>query len=510
MDICIESIDADGVEFVSVVLEWRMWVMSPEDTGANDGHVERTTSTGHTPQDSRNRGESWAQIGRASPGELHPAALQQHDLWRFDRRKGGTLEYIVPLALHLSGPLSDLSIHTALEQVSARHEVLRTRFEELNDDLFQIVTESTEIQLAVVDLSRSPANERMLRAKHFISTESQRAFDLEHDVPYRLYLLRLGPNDHVLFIQVHHIIWDGWSDAIFLEEFAGFYNASVMGDHITTEPLSIQYGDYAAWQRRRFEMGDLAGQVDFWRQQLSNQVPLALPTDYPRSPALNLDIAGDHVTNTISHDLISGLRDLSRRQGATLFITLLTAFKALLVRYTGQSDILIGTFAAGRTHPSLEKLIGLFATMLPMRTELGPHLTFVEALRRVRATALAAYANQDLPFTTLVRETDAGQRPGPPLSIQVIFTLQNFPWTRPILTLLNTTELPVERDLINCDLAFQLRERSDGSLQSVAEYRRVLFEADRIADMLHDFHVVLETVVNDPEQPISRMPLRSF
>ena len=361
---------------------------------------------------------------RAHAGPV-PLSFAQQRLWFLQRLEPGSAAYNIPFAARLKGILDVVALQWALQTIVARHESLRTTFAETEDTPVQVVAGSTSVPLPVVDLSRLPEPERELR--RLAGKEARAAFDLEKGPLLRGQLLRLGPQEHMLLLTVHHIVSDGWSMGVLLKELAALYRAGVTGAPSPLPELPLQYADYAVWQRRQLQSDRLERQLAYWQQRLAGApAVLELPTDRARSSGVSSGRAA-RATLALPKTLADDLKELSRREGATLFMTLLAAFKILLARYSGQDDIVVGTPIAGRSHTELEGLIGCFLNTLVLRTDLSGAPTFKELVARVRETALGAYANQELPFERLVEELQPARSLGHNPLFQVLFQAGNTP-----------------------------------------------------------------------------------
>jgi amino acid adenylation domain-containing protein len=417
--------------------------------------------------------------------------------------------YNSPTAVRLQGLLNPNGLQQALSTIIRRHEVLRTHFVSEDGVPRQIIGEPNEIvPLPVIDLSRSPVRQREGEVERLLQVEASRSFDLTHDHMLRATLLRLDPMDHVLVISMHHIASDGWSLGVLFRELTVLYEGFVSGHAPSLPELPIQYSDYALWQRESLEGAAMENQLAYWRQQLASAPGfLELPTDHPRPTVQRF--RGHWQFRRLPKSLAEALKRLSQRQGATLFMTLLAAFQALLHRYTNQEEILVGSPVAGRGRIETENLIGLFINTLVMRTDLSGNPAFRELLLRVRESTLGAYAHQDLPFEKLVQEMRPGRTSGYTPLIQVLFVLQNTPAQCLKLTDVTVTPIPVDKvhtGSSKFDLTFQIEE-NDREMTLAVEYNTDLFERDSIARMLENFRSLLEGILVNPDQKISELPL---
>ncbi|MDQ3258529.1 MAG: condensation domain-containing protein, partial [Acidobacteriota bacterium] len=325
---------------------------------------------------------------------VFPASFAQQRLWFLDQLEPGSSLYNHLSAIRLKGALSVEVLQRALNEIVARHETLRTTFATVDEEPVQIITLALSVPLSVFDLCGLQETEREAEAQRLVREEAQRPFDLAQGSLLRTSLLRLGSEEHILLLAMHHIISDGWSTGVFFQEIAALYVAFSTGKPSPLPELPIQYADYAVWQREWLQGEVLEKHLSYWREHLVGApAVLELPVDRPRPAAQGFRGACQSIA--LSQSLTQALKSLSLREGVTLFMTLLAAFQTLLLRYTGQKDIVVGTDVAGRTQAETEKLIGLFANHLVLRTDLGGDPSFRELLRRVRDVALDANAHQD-------------------------------------------------------------------------------------------------------------------
>jgi hypothetical protein len=357
-------------------------------------------------------------------GEL-PLSFSQQRLWFLDQYEPGSPVYNMPSALRLRGGLNVEAMQHALSALVRRHESLRTSFPAKEGQPFQAIAPPGPVPLPIEDLSGLPEQEREQTARRRASAEARRPFNLATGPVLRASLLRLGEQDHVLLLNIHHIVSDGWSQGVVLRELTTLYSAFATGQPSPLPELPIQYADFAAWQRNWLQGDRLQEQLDYWKQRLADLAPLELPTDRPRPPTQSF--RGGKVNFEIPPKLTGELRKLGRSEGATMFMTLLAAFQALLSRYSGQMDVAVGTPIAGRHRKEVENLIGFFVNTLVLRTDLGGNPSFRDLLRRVREVSLGAYAHQDLPFEKIVDELQIPRDPSRNPLFQVMFALQNTP-----------------------------------------------------------------------------------
>jgi amino acid adenylation domain-containing protein len=436
-----------------------------------------------------------------------PLSFAQQRLWFIDRITLDSTFYNIPQALSLSGRLDVPTLERSLNEIVRRHEALRTSFAESGGQAVQIVNDATALTVPLADLSGLPEADREREALRLAVEEGHRPFDLSVAPLMRAALIRLGDEEHVLLVTTHHIVSDGWSAGIFLRELSALYEAFLRGEPSPLAELPVQYADFAVWQREWLQGEVLEEQLDYWKQRLGGELPvLKLPTDRPRPPALSYK--GAEQTLELSAELTGRLKSLSRSEGATLFMTLLATFDALLHRYTGQEDIVVGTPIAGRNRREVEGLIGFFVNTLVMRAGLAGAPTFRELLGRVREATLGAYAHQEVPFEKLVEELHPERDMSRNPLFQVMFALQNAPLEDFTLPGLRLDTVDVSNDMTRFDLEFHLWEH-DGALAGTLIYNTDLFDAPTVAQMTGHFRNLLEGIVAEPDTRVSQLPLLS-
>jgi amino acid adenylation domain-containing protein len=458
-----------------------------------------------------NGGAQQPALQPVSAEEKLPLSFAQQRLWLLDQLEPGSPAYNIPIPLRLRGPLDMQALKKSLGEIVRRHETLRTTFAPASGigsqagKPMQKIAPPADVDLRPVDLRYLPVDEREAAAQSMLSEEAQRPFDLETGPLFRVSLLRIGDEDHMLIANMHHSIADGWSIGIYMAELEALYGAFAAGQPSPLPDLPIQYGDYAAWQRKWLEGERLQTQLDYWRNQMRGAPPaLNLPTDRPRPPMQTY--GGSHLTFSLPGKLYGGLKELGQREGATFFMTLLAAFQALLYRYTGQPDVIVGSPIAGRTQAETEDMIGFFVNSLVLRTHLGDNPSFREALQRARETALGAYAHQDVPFERLVEalqpERDLSRSP----LFQVMFMMESAPPAAPRLGDLRAEFVEMETGTSKFDLTLYLEEAGD-HLEGSLEYNTALFDRPTIARMAGHFRTLLEGIIADPQARVAHLPL---
>lgn len=448
-------------------------------------------------------------IGPVTRDADPPLSFAQQRLWFLDQLEPGNPLYNVPCSVRISGALDVAALERSLNEIIRRHEILRTRFTTTAGQPVQVIAPSLTIPLPVTDLEKLPRDEREARAETLAAEEARRSFNLGAGPLLRANLLRLASEEHTLLLSIHHIASDEVSREIIVRELVSLYEAFSQGKPSPLAELKTQYADYAAWQRGWLQGGSLEKELAHWRSRLQGApAVLELPTDRPRPAAQSFRGANESLN--LDSAIAASLKTLSQREGTTLFMTLLAAFQALLSRYTGQEDIVVGSPFTNRQRAELEGLIGFFVNTVPLRTDLSGNLSFRQLLQRVKATALEAYDHRELPFEKLVEEL----RPERNLSynplFQVLFAVQNN--VSPVEQVAGITLhlQDVDTGTAKFDLTCTVIPReSDSGFTTSFEYNTDLFDAATIRRMMDSFHSILEAVVRNPEQSLSELPLLS-
>lgn len=450
-----------------------------------------------------------------------PLSFAQQRLWFLDQLIPNHAFYNVPSALRVSGSLNLEALKQAFAEIVRRHEALRTTFMSVEGQATQVISATLSIPLSVIDLHSLPDAKKETQALSLIKEEAQRPFHLATGPLLRVKLLRLQETEHILLLNLHHIVSDGWSIGVLIRELAVFYEAINSASSLALPELPIQYADFAYWQRQWLQQVNKDGctplqtQLNYWQRQLDGISFLNLPTDRIRSAHQTYQGATQFLQ--LSASLSESLEALSQRQGVTLFMTLLAAFQILLYRYTQQEDISVGTPIANRNRSEIEPLIGFFVNSLVLRTNLSGDLSFLEVLSRVREVTLGAYAHQDLPFEKLVEELHPERNLSQNPLFQVVFALQNAPMAA--LKLQGLTLSPwqfVDTAATRFDLEFHLWEKainptlegdkSDG-ISGFVVYSTDLFEQATIARMLGHFQTLLANIIANPHTKITDLEL---
>ena len=451
-------------------------------------------------------GDALPPIGKADRSAPLPASFAQQRLWFLDQLEPGQATYNLPIAVRLKGELDLAVLGQAFDALVRRHESLRTTFDAVDGRPIQVIAPELPVDLPVDDLTHLPAAERELAALRRLKDEARRPFDLAAGPLVRVALAKLDDREHVAIVNIHHIIADGWSIGVLVRDMAAFYDAIRRGADSPLPPLAVQYADYAAWQREWLRDNKLQKQLDFWTEQLAGLPNLEIPADRPR-PAVRAGRGGERVL-MLEPKLVAAVRDLAREGGATSFMALLGAFQVLLARYSGQEDVAVGSPIAGRTRSELEDLIGFFANTIVFRGDLTGDPSFREVLRRSKDAVLAAVAHQDMPFDQLVTALRPVRDTSRTPLFQVMFALQNSPMPPLETPEMAMLPLAVSTDAARADLTMFAIELEEG-MRIALEYDADLFLPATVDRMLRHWRTLLESILADPDAPISTLPMLS-
>src|SRR6266566_38334 len=446
-------------------------------------------------------------VRRVGRDRVLPLSFAQQRLWFLDQLDPGSNEYYLPSLIRLGGDVDGAALGAALAGVVARHEVLRTRLVAGADGVaHQVIDPPSPVPLPVADVSGEADSARALG--RLVGQDSAVPFDLAGGPLIRALLVRLGAAGHVLVLSMHHVVFDEWSGRILRRELSALYAAFQAGEPDPLPPLLVQYADFAVWQREHLTGEILDRQLEYWRDQLAAVPALELPADRPRPPVRSAE--GAALQFSVPAEVSKRLRVLSRERGVTMFMTLLAAFAVVLGRYCGVDDVVVGAPVANRNRAETEDLIGFFINTLVMRTDLSGDPSFAELLGRVRDTALAAYAHQDLPFEQLVDALVTERDRSRTLLFQVLFNYDTLDvpeqagdlgWSR------SDPEIAPDGSLqVKFDLAMRLGEAGDG-LAGEIKYSTALFDAVTVERMVGHLVTVLGAVAADAGMRVSSVPV---
>jgi amino acid adenylation domain-containing protein len=436
-------------------------------------------------------------------------SFAQQRLWFLDQLEPGTAAYNLPRAFRITGPLDLPTLTRAVQEVVRRHESLRTVFDSVDGEARQIVLPELEVEIPLVDLSATPQQDREQAALRIASEEGRKSFDLTQGPLLRTVLVRLGPDQHLLILVMHHIITDGWSIAILFSELTKCYEAFIKGQTPELPPLPVQYSEYSQWQREYLSGDILDAEVRYWKQKLAGAPTiLELPADHRRPSS--------HSWNGSTEELIfdrhtlDRLKALAQEEGSTLFMVCMAAFQAWLWRYTMQSSILVGTPIASRSQVEIENLIGFFANTLVFRTDFGENMNFRELVRQVRGFALEAYGHQDVPFEKLVEELVPQRSMDITPLFQVMFIFQNMPKQIFKIQGLEMEDILFDSGIAKFDLSvvvFEDDEENDFHWRF--EYNTDLFETATIRKMIDHFRNLVNSLLESRDLPLDELAMMS-
>ncbi|HEX6075088.1 MAG TPA: MupA/Atu3671 family FMN-dependent luciferase-like monooxygenase [Micromonosporaceae bacterium] len=446
-----------------------------------------------------------------------PLSYSQQRLWSLDHLSPQNIAYNNPVALRMRGPLDVSALHRALQEVVRRHEVLRSTFPATQQGAVQVIHSSLTVDLPVVEVVGDTPDAVAGEVNRLAREHARRPFDLATGPLLGACLLRLPatgdardagqpPVEHVLLISMHHIVSDGWSAGVLLGELAALYVAFQTGRPSPLPPLPIQFADYAVWQRRQGDSPRIRQELEYWKQALADVPALRLPTDRPRGSVQSHDGARHPVR--FDRQLTEALRGLSRACGVTPFMVLLAGFVTLLHRYSGQTDLAIGTAVAGRNRPETETLVGCFVNSVVVRTDATGDPTFRALLDRVRDTSLGAFAHQEIPFERLVDELRVPRDLSLSPLFQAMLILHNTPNPRVDLGGLSLEALEVDPGTAKLDLLLELREDDDG-IGGALEYNTALFDVDTVEQLTRHLLRLLDDAVHHPDRRLSELTLLS-
>ncbi|VEN73952.1 hypothetical protein EPICR_20423 [Candidatus Desulfarcum epimagneticum] len=440
------------------------------------------------------------------PGDVLPLSFSQTRLWFLDRLDPGLPLYNTPKAWRLKGLLNINALEKSIDHILARHESLRAVFTDVNGSpAARVLPSGPNFKLEPMDLRDIPDEKRETKAHDILWNEAKKPFDLGRGPLFRTLLIKISDSEHILFFNIHHIVFDGWSAGILARELSAAYNAFSNGDIPRLDEPPVQYADFALWQRERLKGEIFQTQLSYWKKKLKDAPALLeLPADFPRSPAQTHE--GALETFTLPGKLSRDLKNLSQREEATLFMTLLTAFNILLSRYTGQEDILVGSPIAGRKRKEVEGVMGFFVNTLVLRSDLSGDPTFLKLLAKTKETCLEAYENQDIPFEKLVEELSPERNLSHSPIFQTLFALQNAPGGDLDLPGLEVEPVLVDIGVSKFDLSLSLAEKENG-ISARFEFNADIFKRETIQRMAGHFTVLLKGVTASPNSPVSNLPI---
>jgi acyl-CoA synthetase (AMP-forming)/AMP-acid ligase II len=465
-------------------------------------HLETLMLTGQT-----GRPSTIARVPRANAA---PASIGQERVYKLQRVLRGMPFFNVFCPLRLTSKFDVAILERSINEIVQRHEILRTTFAEVDGQCVQVIAPQVSVDLRIADLHALPRSKKESAGHLLIQEQALHSFDLTEGPLFRIRLVRSGKREHLLLITMHGIIVDGWSLGIIVEEIFTVYNAFYAGSASPLAPLSIQFADFAHWQRRWRSHPDIVAQLTYWREQLRDPLPVMRVATRPATQTIdNLRTARREVTLPAS--LSEAAKLFSVREGGTLYMTLVAALKTVLQRYLGQDDLRVATLIANRNRPGIDGLVGPLANTVILRTNLGGNPSLREVLRRVRTTALAAFAHQDLPYEELVEALER-ERPHRPITLaQVMIALHNATLRPKMNSRHGLTFQEANPNLLGplvapttFDVCLMLRETSHG-IRGFCVYKPHLMDAITIDRLIRDFQEVLQRMATQPDQPISEI-----
>jgi amino acid adenylation domain-containing protein len=432
-----------------------------------------------------------------------PLSSSQQRMWLMYRLAPEGTAYNMPFASRQMGPLNKSALRCTIDAICSRHEAFRTTFAMTGEGPVQIVSPFRPPHWVEVDLSRLPSEQRWREAARLVEYEADQPFDLEKGPLAKFLLIEVEPEDHVLVLTMHHIIGDQWSFGVIGSEFAFFYNAFCQGKTPSAKPVPLQYADYAVWERRCLTDDRFSTQSEYWQKSLAGLSRLSLPTDYPRPVMQTFN--GSHCMLELPASLLERLKQFSAERNTTVFMTLLACFQILLSRYSGQSDVAVGSPIANRNQSVVESIIGSFVNTLVLRTDLSGNPSFEEMLERVRETALGAYANQDFPFDKLVETMHSSRDHSSAPLVQVLFNLANAPIGE--INVHGLSWVPFEVDTGAAQFDLSLTIETEIARKAYLTFNTDLFERQTAERMLGQYKVLLHSALANPAARLSELPM---
>jgi amino acid adenylation domain-containing protein len=452
---------------------------------------------------------SYLHIPSVSRDQELPLSFAQQRLWFLNQLEPDNSAYNMPGVIRLRGQLNTMVIEETFNEIMRRHEILRTNFTSRNGQAAQIIHQSVNWTMTRIDLHLLSTGEQEKEIQQLAIVEANKPFALSTDSLIRATLILVSEAEHILLLTMHHIISDGWSIEILIQEIDSIYSALVNGQPSPLPEVVIQYVDFAVWQKQWLQGAVLERQIGYWQQQLAGAPALIeIPTDHPR-PAIQT-VNGAFYESVVSVQVMEAIQQITREEGVTLFMTLLTAFDTLLYRYTGQSDISVGSPIANRNHAEIENIIGFFANTLVLRNNLAGNPTFRKLLHRVKGVAMDAYAHQDLPFEVLVETIKPERNLSYSPLFQVMFVLQNTPISELELPQLTLSQVKIQGSeshskTAKFDITLSVEQGVTG-LNCQWEYNTDLFDVLTIKRMHDHFNKLLESIATNPDMEINCLP----
>lgn len=448
------------------------------------------------------------EISPRIPGVQIPVSYAQQRLWFIDQFEGGSSHYNMPGAFRLEGKLDRKAFRSAIEGIIDRHEVLRTRFEEIDGKAYQVIMTEYDVPITEHDLSQFDKEDQEARLSKLAAEDAGKPFNLAQDVLIRIHLLKLGETEFMVHFNMHHIASDGWSAAVLIKEFSAIYVALLKDGKHQLRPLRVQYADFACWQREQLQGEQLEKQLNFWKKQLAD-LPAVHELPLDQSRPIDQTYEGGEFKMTLNREVALQVKQACRTYDVTLFMFVQTVFSLLLGRYSNQTDVVMGTPVAGRRHKDIEQLIGFFVNSLVLRTDLSGNLSFEALIRKNKKDILDAFAHQNVPFEMLVEELNPARSLSYSPLFQVMISLQNNEQTEFAIPGLRVSVMPEEDQSIKFDLDLNILETDTESIELTWSFNSALFHEASIHRMADSFKVLLEGVLNNPAKDVATLPLLS-
>ena len=431
-------------------------------------------------------------------------SYSQQRLWFLEQLQGPSATYNIPSAQRLSGPIDMAAWRSSVEALVQLQESLRTTFTSIDGAAVAVVNDKIDDIVTVVNLADLSPAYREERIDQLIKRDARQPFDLVEGPLIRMKLLQLGDDEHILLLNMHHIISDGWSVGVLIKQLLALYQARLAGESMQLEPLPVQYVDYADWQREWLDNGVGQQQLQFWQQQLQDLVPLlALPTDRPRP--LNQTFEGDLVNYKLSGPLSEQLRTFANARGVTLYMVFLSAYQIVLSRYAGQSDVAVGSITASRTRQEVQDLIGCFVNSIVLRSTLQPDMAYEDFLAGVKQMTRDAYANQDVPFEQLV-DSIQPQRALDQSPLFQVALVQNTPAPEIAVADMKVTALSAGSKTSRFDMTLYITDAVE-QISLTMEYNTDLFDAATMTRLLGHLEQLLQSLLAQPRQSLYQLPM---
>jgi amino acid adenylation domain-containing protein/non-ribosomal peptide synthase protein (TIGR01720 family) len=436
---------------------------------------------------------------------VFPLSYAQQRLWFIEQLQPGNTAYNIPTAIRLLGNLNFGALQKSLLQIISRHEVLRTYISTIDETPMQIVEKQLSLDINKIDLSSYQKSFQEKEIKKILEEQINEPFNLSKLPLFRITLINLCNDEHILILVMHHIISDGWSAGVFISELSQLYLANSKGENLNLPPLEIQYTDFAKWQKKWLEGDVKEKQLSYWKEKLKNISVLELPTDFKRPKQQTLK--GGVVKGEIEKEITESFKKVSQKNGTTLFMSLLAAYNILLYKYSSQDDFAVGTPIANRNKKQIESLIGFFVNTLALRANIEPEISFLEYLTKFKDTILSAFTNQDLPFEMIIEELQPERDMSHTPIFQVMFAFQNKSDAELKLGDIQLSQMEFDSTMSKFDITFIVAEKRNGNLLLTFEYNKDLFTSSTIERMIEHYKKIISEIINNEKIKINEIPI---